>query len=137
MEEALMRLGAMDLRLRMYLALVAGAAVGGLMAVGSRLPISVLAVGTLIVGTLLLAARVVLLLAQADRTHREQADERDAHVREREELFLPALEALGAAIEARDPAAHGHNQRVRTYALGCARALGITDDATLVALKYG
>ena len=84
-----------------------------------------------------LALISVALLVQLVVSHRGRVEERVARELERETVFLPTLEALVLAIEARDPAAHGHNQRVRAHALGCAHALGLRDEGTLLALRYG
>ena len=53
-------------------------------------------------------------------SYRGYAEERAGRERDREQLFLPTLEALVAAIEAGDEHTHGHNRRVRGYALGFA-----------------
>ncbi len=97
----------------------------------------VIAAGEGLFGSLLLVVPLFVLLQQSYVTHRDRVQERASREAERDEVFLPTLEALTAAIEARDPAAYGHNQRVGFHALGLAHALGHTDEATLTALRYG
>lgn len=87
--------------------------------------------GVLVVGP------VVLLVSKAYRIHGERMAEQVARTRDRVELFLPALQAMVEAIEARDARAQGHNRRVRALALGTAEQLDIRDEGLLAALDYG
>lgn len=87
--------------------------------------------------TAMLAGPLVAVIWLSWRSHRGHAEERAGREHDREQVFLPTLEALVAAIEAGDEHTHGHNRRVRGYALGFARGLGIADEATLVVLGYG
>jgi HD-GYP domain-containing protein (c-di-GMP phosphodiesterase class II) len=48
--------------------------------------------------------------------------------RDREELFLSTLNAMAAAVDARDPYTAGHSQRVTQYALAIARQLDYAPD---------
>ena len=50
-------------------------------------------------------------------------------------LYLSTISALSTAIEAKDGVTSDHIHRVQAYALGLARALGITDEPTLKALE--
>lgn len=45
-----------------------------------------------------------------------------------QDTYLMTIEALAAAVEARDPYTHGHTQRVEEYAVLMARQLGCSDD---------
>lgn len=85
----------------------------------------------------MLAAPVAGVVWAAYHSRQGHATERVERVREREEMYLPTLEALVAAIEARDESSVGHNRRVRNYALGLAQAVGIVDEEVLTAIKYG
>ncbi len=44
-----------------------------------------------------------------------------------QDTYLMTIEALAAAVEARDPYTHGHTQRVEEYAVIMAKALGSTE----------
>ena len=50
-------------------------------------------------------------------------------------LYLSTIEALSTAIEAKDGVTSSHIHRVQHYAMGLARALGVTDDDTLKAIQ--
>jgi putative nucleotidyltransferase with HDIG domain len=50
-------------------------------------------------------------------------------------VFLSTIEALALAIDAKDQVTHGHIRRVQRYTMALARALGVTDDKQLDALK--
>lgn len=90
-----------------------------------------------LLGTLLLVGPLLLLVGNAYRIHGERMAEQVARQRDRVELFLPALQAMVEAIEARDANAHGRNRRVRACALGTAAKLGIRDETVLTVLDYG
>jgi putative nucleotidyltransferase with HDIG domain len=45
-----------------------------------------------------------------------------------QDTYLMTIEALAAAVEARDPYTHGHTQRVEEYAVIMAKALGASDE---------
>ena len=45
-----------------------------------------------------------------------------------QDTYLMTIEALAAAVEARDPYTHGHTQRVEEYAVLMARALNCSED---------
>jgi putative nucleotidyltransferase with HDIG domain len=51
-----------------------------------------------------------------------------------QDTYLMTIEALAAAVEARDPYTHGHTRRVEEYATIMAKALGATD-AEISALR--
>ena len=48
--------------------------------------------------------------------------------RENQELFLSAIRALAAAIDAKDPYTRGHSERVARYASAIAREMGLPPD---------
>lgn len=85
----------------------------------------------------LLATPLVGLVWLMYRSHRAEATEKLERHREREEVFLPGLQALVTAIEARDQTTCGHNERARAYAVGLARAMDIDDESILQSLRYG
>jgi len=51
-----------------------------------------------------------------------------------QDTYLMTIEALAAAVEARDPYTHGHTQRVREYAMEIARTMGV-DESGIQALR--
>jgi putative nucleotidyltransferase with HDIG domain len=50
-------------------------------------------------------------------------------------VFLSTIEALALAIDAKDQVTHGHIRRVQRYTMALAKALGVTDEKQLDALK--
>jgi putative nucleotidyltransferase with HDIG domain len=62
-------------------------------------------------------------------------DDAQQHVATVNRLYLSTIEAFSTAIEAKDGVTSTHIHRVQSYALGLARALGITDDSTLKAIE--
>ena len=53
------------------------------------------------------------------------------------DLYLATIRALALAIDAKDQVTHGHIRRAQVYAVGLARALGVTDEATLKGIEAG
>ncbi len=83
-------------------------------------------------------AAVLPLLAifyLAMRSWLGRLDDAQQHVATVNRLYLSTIEALSTAIEAKDGVTSHHIHRVQSYALGLARALGITDESTLKAIE--
>jgi putative nucleotidyltransferase with HDIG domain len=59
------------------------------------------------------------------------------HITDMDRLYLSTIETLAMAIDAKDDVTHSHVVRVQAYALGLARALGITDQLELKAIEAG
>ena len=57
------------------------------------------------------------------------------HVDEVDRLYLSTIETLAMAIDAKDQVTSGHIRRVQQFALGLARALGVTEHNQLKALE--
>ncbi len=57
------------------------------------------------------------------------------HVERVDRLYLSTIETLATAIEAKDGVTHDHIRRVQRFAVGLAKALDITDDETIKAIK--
>ena len=62
-------------------------------------------------------------------------DDARQHLAHLDRLYLSTVETLAMAIDAKDDVTHSHVRRVQAYALGLARALGVTDDATLKGIE--
>ena len=62
-------------------------------------------------------------------------DDARRHLGDMDRLYLSTVETLAMAIDAKDDVTHSHVRRVQAYAVGLARALGITDDTTLKAIE--
>ena len=62
-------------------------------------------------------------------------DDTNKHLGKVNTLYLSTIETLAMAIDAKDQVTHGHIRRVQRYAVGLARALGISDDRQLRAIE--
>jgi putative nucleotidyltransferase with HDIG domain len=57
------------------------------------------------------------------------------HVEQLNSLYMSTIETLAMAVDAKDQITHGHIRRVQAYALGLARAIGVTDEHHLRAIE--
>ena len=64
-----------------------------------------------------------------------RVEDANLHVAQVNRLYLSTVETLAMAIDAKDDVTHSHVVRVQAYALGLARALGITDELELKAIE--
>ncbi|HUE88922.1 MAG TPA: HD domain-containing phosphohydrolase [Vicinamibacterales bacterium] len=64
-----------------------------------------------------------------------RVEDANRHVDKVNQMYLSTIGAFSTAIEAKDGVTSEHVQRVQAYALGLARALGITDSTTTQALE--
>ena len=62
-------------------------------------------------------------------------DDARQHLAHLDRLYLSTVETLAMAIDAKDDVTHSHVRRVQAYALGLARALGVTDQPTLKGIE--
>jgi putative nucleotidyltransferase with HDIG domain len=78
--------------------------------------------------TWLLVVPVVYAIHEACRIHLNQADAEKKFLQNLSELHLRTIETLALAIEAKDITTHDHLRRVRTYAVGLGKKLGLGND---------
>jgi putative nucleotidyltransferase with HDIG domain len=64
-----------------------------------------------------------------------RVDDAQRHVQKLNDLYMSTIGAFSTAIEAKDGVTSDHVHRVQAYALGLARALGVTDQDTLQAIQ--
>ncbi len=64
---------------------------------------------------------------QMTRSLKEKSASLRTAITQLQDTYLMTIEALAAAVEARDPYTHGHTRRVEEYATIMAKALGATD----------
>src|SRR5258706_2828171 len=57
------------------------------------------------------------------------------HLKQMDRLYLSTVETLAMAIDAKDDVTHSHVRRVQAYAVGVARALGISGEPTIKAIE--
>jgi diguanylate cyclase (GGDEF)-like protein/putative nucleotidyltransferase with HDIG domain len=74
-----------------------------------------------------LAAAPLYLSYRAGRMYIERIQDERRHDKEISEMYLATIEALALAIDAKDQTTHTHIRRVQIYAVGLARALGMSE----------
>ena len=71
----------------------------------------------------------------AVRTSLGRLDDTNKHLTEVNTLYLSTIETLAMAIDAKDQVTHGHIRRVQRFAVGLAKALGVTEERQLRAIE--
>jgi putative nucleotidyltransferase with HDIG domain len=64
-----------------------------------------------------------------------RVDDANRHLAELNRLYLSTIETLAMAIDAKDQITHGHIRRVQIFAVGLAKAMGLTDSAQIKAVE--
>jgi len=83
----------------------------------------------------ILVLPLLLVLHLTLRSSIGRLEDASRHLAHLDRLYLSTVETLAMAIDAKDDVTHSHVRRVQAYALGLARALGVTDEATLKAIE--
>jgi putative nucleotidyltransferase with HDIG domain len=65
----------------------------------------------------------------------QRVEDANRHLEQLNRLYLSTIETLAMAVDAKDQITHGHIRRVQAYAVGLAKALGITDAVQLRAIE--
>ena len=82
----------------------------------------------------LLVAPVLIVLYKSFQLYFSRSQSETFHAKEMSALHLRTIEALAAAIEAKDESTHDHLARVQVYAVEMAKRLGL-DDSQVQALR--
>jgi putative nucleotidyltransferase with HDIG domain len=64
-----------------------------------------------------------------------RVEDANKHLTELNSLYMSTIETLAMAIDAKDQITHGHIRRVQQYAIGLARAIGVTETAQIRAIE--
>src|SRR4051812_37754244 len=64
-----------------------------------------------------------------------RVEDANRHLSQLNSLYMSTIETLAIAIDAKDQITHGHIRRVQTYAVGLARAIGVTDQQQISAIE--
>lgn len=64
-----------------------------------------------------------------------RVEDSNKHLSQLNTLYMATIETLAMAIDAKDQITHGHIRRVQSYAVGLAKALGVTDSAQISAIE--
>lgn len=84
---------------------------------------------------LLVVVPLVVISWFTFKTSMDRVEDANQHLTELNRLYLSTVETLAMAIDAKDQITHGHIRRVQTYAIGLARAMGVTDTIQLRAIE--
>ena len=83
----------------------------------------------------LAVAPLVVVLHLTLRSITGRLSDAERYVQTVDKLYLSTIETLATAIEAKDGVTSDHIRRVQKFAIGLAKALGVTDDKTLKAIN--
>jgi putative nucleotidyltransferase with HDIG domain len=64
-----------------------------------------------------------------------RVEDANRHLAELNRLYLSTVETLAMAIDAKDQITHGHIRRVQIFAVGLAKAMGVTESAQIKAVE--
>jgi diguanylate cyclase (GGDEF)-like protein/putative nucleotidyltransferase with HDIG domain len=64
-----------------------------------------------------------------------RVEDANRHLAELNRLYLSTIETLAMAIDAKDQITHGHIRRVQTFAVGLAKAMGVTESTQIRAVE--
>jgi len=85
----------------------------------------------------LAAAPLIGIIWGWNKVNKSRVMEAERHLKEQEQLYLRTVESLALAVDAKDQTTYGHIRRVRVYAMGLARLIGIKDPNELMAIETG
>ena len=86
-------------------------------------------------GAVLVVLPLLVVLHLTLRSSFGRLEDARTHLAHLDRLYLSTVETLAMAIDAKDDVTHSHVVRVQAYAIGLARALGITDELELKAIE--
>jgi putative nucleotidyltransferase with HDIG domain len=78
---------------------------------------------------------LLLILYFTFKVPMARVEDANRHLAKLNGLYLSTIETLAMAVDAKDQVTHGHIRRVQTYAVGLARAVGVTDPGLLGAIE--
>jgi putative nucleotidyltransferase with HDIG domain len=84
---------------------------------------------------LMLIAPLPVLLYVAFRHAQARARDQIQHLGKMNKVYVAAIEALAQAVDTKDQVTHEHVRRVQTQSIRLARALGVSDNLVLEAIK--
>jgi putative nucleotidyltransferase with HDIG domain len=87
------------------------------------------------VGALVAVVPLICICYLAMRSWLGRVEDAQRHIDKINQLYMSTIGAFSTAIEAKDGVTSDHVNRVQAYALGLARALGVTDPLQLQALE--
>jgi putative nucleotidyltransferase with HDIG domain len=90
---------------------------------------------SLSLGALGVIVPLVVIFWLTFKTSMDRVEDANKHLVELNRLYLSTVETLAMAIDAKDQITHGHIRRVQGYAVGLAKAIGMTDTKQVRAIE--
>ncbi len=84
-----------------------------------------------------IAAPFISVVWGWNKLNKAKAMEAERHLKEQEELYMRTVESLALAVDAKDQTTYGHIRRVKVYATGLAKLVGIKNPDELKAIETG
>src|SRR5436190_6873754 len=84
---------------------------------------------------LLIVVPLLVVLYFTFSTSMGRVEDANRHLSQLNSLYMSTIETLAMAIDAKDQITHGHIRRVQLYAVGLARAMGVTEDGQIRAIE--
>jgi putative nucleotidyltransferase with HDIG domain len=84
---------------------------------------------------LLIIVPLLVVLYFTFSTSMGRVEDSNRHLSQLNQLYMSTIETLAMAIDAKDQITHGHIRRVQTYAVGLAKALGVTEELQIRAIE--
>jgi putative nucleotidyltransferase with HDIG domain len=84
---------------------------------------------------LLIIVPLLVVLYFTFSTSMGRVEDANRHLTQLNSLYMSTIETLAMAIDAKDQITHGHIRRVQLYAVGLAKAMGVTEDAQIRAIE--
>ena len=86
-------------------------------------------------GAVVVVLPLLVVLHLTLRSSFGRLDDARTHLAHLDRLYLSTVETLAMAIDAKDDVTHSHVRRVQAYAVGLARALGVSDEPTIKGIE--
>ena len=84
---------------------------------------------------LVIIVPLLVVLYLTFSTSMGRVEDTNRHLSELNSLYMSTIETLAMAIDAKDQITHGHIRRVQLYAVGLAKAMGVSDDSQIRAIE--
>jgi diguanylate cyclase (GGDEF)-like protein/putative nucleotidyltransferase with HDIG domain len=85
----------------------------------------------------LLCIPLAAILYQLHSYYVQKGQQAEQHISALNKLYLQTIEALAAAVDAKDKYTHGHIRRVQALATELAARVGVADESELMAIRTG
>lgn len=84
---------------------------------------------------LVIIVPLLVVLYLTFSTSMGRVEDANRHLSELNALYMSTIETLAMAIDAKDQITHGHIRRVQLYAVGLAKAMGVSEESQIRAIE--